>query len=277
MKITVIVSNEDQAKLVSSVFQSIPDSPFNDVTLVCSDGQMKVNGLTLALFLPNPYRSLPFGEGALLLMPDYKVQEVWKMVEDGAQEQGDKQEDEMKQKQEFHRKQDVEQEKLQLFQCELCFYVFKNEKALKKHADKKHRNIVKDDHKMKENLNNEDKAKLYCYQCNNYFFSMMVLQKHKTNEHEAHDSLNTKTLEVSDQECNSENKLENQINPNQSSPFKNLNDIMEMAHQNVMNQPNKMIEPTFVLEDGSDEVEEIEDISRRSLQRWVDCEQDGRG
>ena len=115
MKITVIVSNEDQAKLVSSVFQSIPDSPFNDVTLVCSDGQMKVNGLTLALFLPNPYRSLPFGEGALLLLPNHEVQEIWKMVEDWGQQQGYKQEYEMKQEQEVYRKQEIEQKNYKYF------------------------------------------------------------------------------------------------------------------------------------------------------------------
>ena len=95
MKLNLIVSNEDQAQLVSSVFKSLPDSPFNDVTLVCSDGQLNVNGLTLALLLPVTYRTLPFGEGALLLLPDHKVQEVWMMVDAWGQEQGYKQEFEM--------------------------------------------------------------------------------------------------------------------------------------------------------------------------------------
>ena len=80
MKLNLIVSNEDQDQLISSVFKSFHDSPFNDVTLVCRDGQLKVNGLTLALLLPSTYRSLQLGEGALLLLPEHKVQELW-MVE----------------------------------------------------------------------------------------------------------------------------------------------------------------------------------------------------
>ena len=62
------------------------DSAFNDITMVCSDGQLKVNGLTLALLLPVPYRSLHLGEGALLLLPQHRVQEIWaEMDQDGNQ------------------------------------------------------------------------------------------------------------------------------------------------------------------------------------------------
>ena len=71
------VSNEHHVQLLYSVVQNMVDSAFNDVTLVCSDGQLRVNGLTLALLLPAPYRSLHLGEGALLLLPQHKVQEVW--------------------------------------------------------------------------------------------------------------------------------------------------------------------------------------------------------
>ena len=87
MKLNLVVSNEDQSQLVSSVLQNLRDSPFNDVTLVCSDGQLKVNYLTLALLLPEPYRSLQLDEGALLLLPDYKVQEFRLMVDPEEQEQ----------------------------------------------------------------------------------------------------------------------------------------------------------------------------------------------
>ena len=65
--------------------------------------------------LPNLYQSLPFGEGALLLLLDHKVQEVWKMVENGGQEQGYKQEYEMKQEQEVYRKQEIEQKNYKYF------------------------------------------------------------------------------------------------------------------------------------------------------------------
>ena len=87
MKLNLVVSNEDQSQLVSSVLQNLQDSPFNDVTLVCNDGQLKVNSLTLALLLPEPYRSLQLDEGALLLLPDYKVQEFRMMGDNEEQEQ----------------------------------------------------------------------------------------------------------------------------------------------------------------------------------------------
>ena len=87
MKLNLIVSNEDQAQLVSSVLQSLLDSPFNDVTLVCGDGQQKVNCLALALLLPSPYRSMPLGEGALLILPDHKMQEFQLLVNREEQEQ----------------------------------------------------------------------------------------------------------------------------------------------------------------------------------------------
>ena len=76
MKINMTVSNEHHVQMVSSVVHNMVDSAFNDVTLVCSDGQLRVNGLTLAVLLPAPYRSLHLGEGALLLLPQHKVQEV---------------------------------------------------------------------------------------------------------------------------------------------------------------------------------------------------------
>ena len=268
MKINLFVSNEDQAMLVSSMFKSLPDSPFNDVTLVCSDGQLKVNGLTLALLLPNPYRSLPFGEGALLLLPDHKVQEVWKMLEDGGQDQGNMQEYKMKQEQEVYRKQEHDQEKLQIYQCDLCYHVFKNKIALKKHEDTKHRNLIEDDDAKKDSFEDKDKTIFYCSQCNKYFCSKTILKKHKTTEHESHDSLSTKAFEVSERECNSENKLENQIYPNQGGPEK-VNNLLVIQNPNVTNQPNKVIEPSFALEDSSDEVEESERKSLHSLQSWA--------
>ena len=80
MKINLTVSNEHHVNLVTSIVENMKDSAFNDVTLVCSDGELKVNGLSLALLLPASYRSLHLGEGALLLMPQYKVQEVWPLV-----------------------------------------------------------------------------------------------------------------------------------------------------------------------------------------------------
>ena len=58
-------------------------------------------------------------------------------------------------------------------------------KALKKHEDTKHRNFIKYDNTMKDNLDDEDKAKFYYCQCNKYLFSKTILKKHKTNEHEA--------------------------------------------------------------------------------------------
>ena len=80
MKINLTVSNEHHVQLVSSMLHNLRDSVFNDVTLVCSDGQLRVNGLTLALLLPAPYRSLHLEEGALLHLPQHKVQELWSMV-----------------------------------------------------------------------------------------------------------------------------------------------------------------------------------------------------
>ena len=79
MKINMTVSNEHHVQMVSSVVHNMVDSAFNDVTLVCSDGQLRVNGLTLALLLPPPYRTLHLGEGALLLLPQHKVQEMCPM------------------------------------------------------------------------------------------------------------------------------------------------------------------------------------------------------
>ena len=80
MKINLTVSNERHVQLLSSMVHNMRDSVFDDVTLVCSDGQLRVNGLTLALLLPAPYRSLHLGEGALLHLPQHKVQEIWSMV-----------------------------------------------------------------------------------------------------------------------------------------------------------------------------------------------------
>ena len=81
MRISLTVTNEHHAQLISSVVHNMMDSAFNDVTLVCNDGQMRVNGLALALLLPSSYRNLPLGEGALLLLPQHTLQEVWAMVE----------------------------------------------------------------------------------------------------------------------------------------------------------------------------------------------------
>ena len=92
MKINLTVSNEHHVQLVSSVVDNMRESAFNDVTLVCSDGHLKVNGLLLALLLPAPYRNLHLDEGALLLLPQHKVQEVWAMVELEGQKRGPKQE-----------------------------------------------------------------------------------------------------------------------------------------------------------------------------------------
>ena len=58
MKINPTVSNEHHFKLLSSVVTNMVDSPFNDITLVCSDGQLRVNGLLLALLLPASYRRI---------------------------------------------------------------------------------------------------------------------------------------------------------------------------------------------------------------------------
>ena len=80
MKINLTVSNEHHVKLVTSIVEDMRDSAFNDVTLVCSDGELRVNGLSLALLLPASYRSLHLGEGALLLLPQHNVQEVWPLV-----------------------------------------------------------------------------------------------------------------------------------------------------------------------------------------------------
>ena len=88
MKLNLFVRNEDQAQLVSSVLQSLPYSPFNDVTLVCSDGQLEVNCFTLALLLPAPYRSMHLDEGALLILPDHKVQEFQLIMDPEQQERG---------------------------------------------------------------------------------------------------------------------------------------------------------------------------------------------
>ena len=94
MKITLTLNNEHHVQEVSAIVDTMSDSAFNNVTMVCSDGQLKVNGLTLALLLPAPYRNLDLGEGALLLLPQHKVQEIWAlMVTDGnANVQGEKQE-----------------------------------------------------------------------------------------------------------------------------------------------------------------------------------------
>ena len=81
MKITLTVNNELHDQVVSSIVDNTRDSAFNDVTMVCSDGQLKVTGLTLALLLPVPYRSLHLGEGALLLLPQHKVQEIWALMD----------------------------------------------------------------------------------------------------------------------------------------------------------------------------------------------------
>ena len=79
MKINLTVSNEHHIQLLSSIVDNMRDSAFNDVTLVCSDGRLRVNGLTLALLLPIPYRSLHLEEGAILLLPQYRVEEIWAM------------------------------------------------------------------------------------------------------------------------------------------------------------------------------------------------------
>ena len=110
MKLNLIVSNEAQDRLIASVFRSLPDSPFNDVTLVCSDGHLKVNGLALALLLPVPYRTLQLGEGALLLLPDHKVQELVMRVGKGVQDQEYSQKLQVKQEQEQNQEKEVEQE-----------------------------------------------------------------------------------------------------------------------------------------------------------------------
>ena len=87
MKINLTVSNEQHVQLVSSVLDNMMDSAFNDVTLVCSDGQLKVNGLTLALIIPEPYRSLQLGEGALLLLPQHTIKEILEVEQSGGQVQ----------------------------------------------------------------------------------------------------------------------------------------------------------------------------------------------
>ena len=110
MKLNLIVSNEDQAQLISSVFKSLPDSPFNNVTLVCRDGQLKVNGLTLVLLLPLPYRTLQLGEGALLLLPEHKVQELWMLGGGRGQEHSQKLELELEQEQTHEKEVDNKQE-----------------------------------------------------------------------------------------------------------------------------------------------------------------------
>ena len=110
MKINMTVSNENHAQLVSSLIHNMMDSDFNDVTLVCSDGQLRVNGLTLAMLLPAPYRSLHLGEGALLLLPQHKVQEMWVMVDLEKEEQEDWQAEENVQLQDQHRVQLQEEE-----------------------------------------------------------------------------------------------------------------------------------------------------------------------
>ena len=90
MNLNLVVSIEDQAQLVVSVLQSLPDSPFNDVTLVCSNGQLEVNCFTLALLLPVPYRHL--GQGALLLLQEFQL-----MVDPEEQEHGIAEQLELKQ------------------------------------------------------------------------------------------------------------------------------------------------------------------------------------
>ena len=80
MYISLTVNNEHHSHLVSSVVYNMMDYACNDVTLVCSDGQLRVIGLTLALLLPAPFRSLHIGEGPLLILPQLKVQEMWPMV-----------------------------------------------------------------------------------------------------------------------------------------------------------------------------------------------------
>ena len=72
MKVKLSVSLSDHQAILMSALQD--HSSFLDTTLVCGDGQVKVNRLLLAL-LPLPPMAL--GDLPLVLMPMHGVQEVW--------------------------------------------------------------------------------------------------------------------------------------------------------------------------------------------------------
>ena len=93
--VSLKIKSKDQAQLVSSLVKNLNDPPFNDVTLVCSDGQLRVNCLVLALLLPAFSRTLHIGEEALLLLPQHEVQEfrVIEVVEKKRQEKEDQEEE----------------------------------------------------------------------------------------------------------------------------------------------------------------------------------------
>ena len=64
MKIKLSVSDEDHAQLLSGLVADVLDPDFTDVTLVCGDGQLKINRLALALLLPPCYHNLHLGEAS---------------------------------------------------------------------------------------------------------------------------------------------------------------------------------------------------------------------
>ena len=83
MKIKVTVSNEYHDGLLSTVVADLLASPSDssDVTLVCSDGEVCMPLLVMALALPAAYRTLQLDPGALLLLPQHSRGELGAVLE----------------------------------------------------------------------------------------------------------------------------------------------------------------------------------------------------
>ena len=59
MKIKLFLTREKYNKQINDLISCIYNSPFPDVTLVCSDGQLSLNWLLLALIFPPAYKLKP--------------------------------------------------------------------------------------------------------------------------------------------------------------------------------------------------------------------------